>query len=293
MNNSLVFYTQYIGDSDVSTRLEFSQQLAPAYTAYFTSSLCYTPPHYCSCIKIGVQYSNPVSYFFPEANHAEHFFIPNKGGHAFDIPFATSLYINMSACEASNHKIWWMLKFVQWDFIGGKTFKIKTTNTSVPLLINDHRRWHILLLDALLTHTEPSVWWFLFHIIENTPSNDQHTNIASKVCIHCICHNIQLNVEVLEQGKDESIVYNITNYTLINSTNKISESVATKCLTGITCTACNIILTYRGSLPHNQTEGCDCEYSELGVFVKTFTTETKSTSVTSVKGKLVSKITER
>ena len=289
-NDTLIFYTQYIGDSNISTRLEFSQQLAPAYTAYFTSSLCHTPPHYCSCIKLGVQSSNPVSYFVPEANRAEHFFIPDKGGHEFDIHFASSLYINMSACEERNYKIWWMLKFSKLVFIDG--FKIKTTNTSIPLMINEPNLWHILQLDALLTH--PFVCRFLLHIIENAPSSGHPTDIASKVCIHCLlCHNIRLSVEVLQQGKGESIVYNITNYTLIKGANYTHTPFEPECITGITCTLCNIILTYRGSLPQSQTKRCGCEYLELGVFVKTLTREKKSTSETSVKRNPISKISTR
>ena len=283
-------YTQYIGDSDVSTRLKFSQQLTPAYTAYFASSLCRTPPHYCTCIKLGVQYSNPVSYFVPEANRAEHFFTTNKGFYEADIHFASSLSINMSACEARNYKIWWMLIFSKWKYI--YEYEFKTTNTSFPLLIND-RISHSLQLDALLT--EPTAWWFLLHIIENTPSSDQHTDIASKVCIHCLlCHNIQLNVEVLQQGKDESIVYSLSNHRLIHSINYKYRPFEPECITGITCTTCNIILTYQGSLSQNQNEGCGgCKYSELGVFVRTFTREKESTSTTSVKGNQITKISTR
>ena len=292
--DDITFYTQYIGHSDVSTGLEFSQQLAPAYTAYFTSSLCNTPPHYCTCIKLQVKHSNPVSYLIPEANRVDHFFVPNKDGYEADIPFASSLYINMSACEARNYKIWWMLTFVKWKFFDAVDFKIKSTNTSFPLVLNDNMMWHILKLDALLNPVYSSVWWFLLHIIENAPISVYNTDIVAKVCIHClICHNIQLSVEVLQQGKDESIVYNITNHRLIHSTNYKHRPFKDECITGIMCTACNIILTYRGNLPQNQTEGCGCEYSELGVLAKTFGRDRKSTSATSVKGNPISKVSKR
>ena len=295
--DSLTFHAQYIGDSDVTTRLEFHQQLAPAYTAYFTSSLCNTPPHYCNCVVLRVQYANPVSYFVPEANRAEQFFTPNKDGYETDISFASSLYINMSACEVKSYKIWWMLTFVKWDAFGIVDFKIKTANTSLPLLLNNYLEWHILQLDALLVPLQPSVWWFLLHIIGNAPVAGKQADTAAKVCIRCLfCYDIQLNVEILQQGKTESTVYDITNYPLIKGTNYTvytQRYTHIECITGITCTTCNIIVTYRGSLRQNQTESCGCELSELGVFVRLISRERKSTSVTSLKGNPISKISER
>ena len=288
LNNNLkniAFHTQYIGHSDVSMRLEFSHQLAPAYTVYFTSSLCNTPPHYCTCIKLQVQYSNPVSYFVPEANRAEHFFIPNTGGYEADISFASSLYINMSACEARSYKIWWMLTFVKWTFFPYKSFSIITPNISFALQLNEETFWHRLQFGELLTPIQPPVWWFLLHIMEG-----QHRDIVAKVCIHCLlCHDIKLNVEILQQGKDESIIYNITNYTLIDDAIYTHRPFRTICVTGITCTTCNIILTYQGS----QTDECRCELSKLGVSVRTFVRQRNSASATSIRGNTISKVSKR
>ena len=58
---NFAFHTQYMGKSHVVARLHLSHKLAPPYTAYFTSSFCNTPPQYCTCIKLQVQYLNPVS----------------------------------------------------------------------------------------------------------------------------------------------------------------------------------------------------------------------------------------
>ena len=183
---------------------------------------------------------------------------------------------------------------MKWGFLDDVDFKIKTTNTSFPLLLNDDLVWHNLQLDALLTPTQTSVWWFLLHVMENEPNSDHHIDIIARVCFDCLlCHDIQVNVEVLQPGKNESIVCNINDYTLVNSANNRRNYLQNECVTGITCTTCNIILTYKSSPPQNQTEECGCEFAKLSVLVKNYKEGRKLTSVTSVKGKRISKTSKR
>ena len=112
---------QYIGMSDFSTKIEFSQ-IAPAYIVYFTSSICYTPPNYCTCVTLHLDYSIPVSHFVREANYGDKAFMPSsdtnlyflsamRKSDGYDITFASSLSVNLSECEGRYPRIWWLLIF--------------------------------------------------------------------------------------------------------------------------------------------------------------------------------------
>ena len=282
---------QYTGESDVSATVEFLQQKALAYDAYFLSSLCLIPPHYCTCVNIQAKYAHPVSYFVGEASHTEKFF--SLSAHwsyvfLFDISFVSSVYVNMSACERRNHNVFWTLKFEKWYFVSSHThneFYIKKPNVSFPLLPSDSWLSYMLTLDELLTGRGP--WWFILHVMVHS----QHTDDITRVCINCLsCYRIQLKVEVLQQERNESIVYSVSDYTQINNYHP-SES---QCRTGIVCKTCNIILIYQYSILQHQTDNCDCENATLKVLAqRTVNRKRQLTSVTSIKNTSISKISTR
>ena len=105
---------QYIGTSEFTTRITFNQHLAPAYYAEFQSSICYTLPQLCTCIRIQLKYSNTLSHFVHEANRVDSDFMPTSEWYEpsrYDISFASSLIVNLSLCEGRYPRTWWLLTF--------------------------------------------------------------------------------------------------------------------------------------------------------------------------------------
>ena len=283
---------QYIGEPDVSIRVEFSENVAPKYNAIITSSLCQTPPYYCACVKIHVQYANSVSYFVADARHTEHIVSMTKGDTTVDVSLASSLYINTSACEEIKPKVWWHIRFEKWKFPRRYAdIDIKKINLTFPFLPNEKCILYTLTFDNILTARTPSPWWYIVHIMPKILQNHQEKEMdyATKVCMECLtCHNIEVYVEVLEPGRKESIVYSVSNNELIERHHN--------CITGILCKTCNIILIYKGNLAPDQSRGCMCyrRKSTFSVQVEQVARMKKqSTFVTSIKQTQTSKISSR
>ena len=242
---------QYVGKSDVSIRVEFSETRAPNYEAFISSSVCETPPNYCACVKIHVQYANSVSYFVADARHTDHIVSMNKSHTTVDVSLASSLYINTSGCEEIKPKVWWLITFsknipVFSDYV---TVCIENINSTFPFLPNEKCIFYRLIFDNILTARRPSPWWYIVHIAHNY--QEKEIDYATKMCIEYLtCHNITVHVEVLQPGRDESIVYSVSHNTLIDTTHT--------CRTGILCNTCNIILIYNGSSAPDQKGGCLC-----------------------------------
>ena len=98
---------QYIGTSEFTTRITFSQHMAPAYYVDLKSSICYTLPQLCTCIRIQLKYSNTLSHFVHEVNHADSDFMPISKWYEpsrYDISFASSLIVNLSLCEGRYYR---------------------------------------------------------------------------------------------------------------------------------------------------------------------------------------------
>ena len=283
-------HAQYIGKADVSIRVHFSENRAPKYDAHITSSLCETPPHYCACVKMHVQYANSVSYFISEARHTERIVSMNKGQTDVNVSVASSLYINTSACEETKSKVWWDIRFSPWNKMYATdhwVIYIENVNSIFPFMPNEKCSLYFLPFDNILTVRRPSPWWYIVHVI---PQNYQETetHYATKVCIECLtCHNIEVHVEVLQPGRNESIVYTVSNNAPLDTTHM--------CRTGILCNTCNIILIYKGNLPPDQRGRCSSMcYSTLSIKVEKVARRKKqSTFVTSIKQTQTSKISNR
>ena len=292
-HHDVMFHAQYVGHSDMSINITLPKLLAPApgsptYRVYFKSSLCYTPPHYCTCVHFKVKnHMNFVSYYVEDANHAENSITRNKQGYEVDINLASSLYINVSACVGKAHKAWWLVTFKANYTL--HIIKVEKINSSFQFQLR-HNHWHEFSLDSFLSKTQPLMWWFLLHIIQNAPKHGEQTDTA-QVCIRCLlCYNIDLSVEILYPGKDESVVYKVINFTAVHTHVSEFRHSGQTCTKGIFCATCNIILTYHGGLPQNQKMGCGCG---LSILVRKVSRNRRSTSTTSVKGNHITKLSNR
>ena len=302
---------QYIGMSGVSTNIEFIQKRASAFAGYFTSSLCLTSPYFCSCVALQVKYSYPITYLLHEMQHPHEVVkkMPNtrfniKDSNKINVAFASSVFVNMSACEQNNRTMWWILTFLLEFPRETDTFE----NTSYPLLLSPGKEsWFKFDFDELAFYFNQSLdafdghrsWWIMIHIMQNKHKHESSDNYdMTKVCFHCLsCYDIQLKVEMLEQGKDESVVYTISNFEHIQSENHNSSdlySYLQECRMGITCNECNVILTYTGNLPYRGQCAREhwCASPEI-MLKRIISTKRQSLLMTSIKKIQIFKISNR
>ena len=288
-----------IGTSTFSTRITFSQQMAPAYYASFESSTCYTPPQLCTCISLQLKYSAPLSYFVHEANRVDSDFMPTSELSWFDISFASSLLVNLSACEGRYPRTWWLIKFRYIDTDDIADIKIRNRAYPLQLATSQESYWvyttanNRFRLNEFLPREKSSSYWFLLHIMPRAPPREFVTNndeIQTKVCIRCLsCHDVKIHVETLSPEKDKSFVYTVSDHSHLED-----ESVLPKsqwCSVGLLCNTCNIILTYRGS----RARRCPCGYffnreRRLTIVATKTAYRKKQAYLTSIKRTPVSKV---
>ena len=143
-----------------------------------------------------------------------------------------------------------------------------------------------------------SSYRFVLHIMpplhDWSTSNDE---APTKVCIECLsCHDVQLNVEILSPEEDKSVVYTVSDYSHLEDSHLEDEfspksPKSQTCSVGLLCShSCNIILTYRGILPFKQCGCTDTDTRLTIVATRKADRKKQAASVTSVKRKRVSKI---
>ena len=297
---------QFIGNSHFSTRIEFSQQTAPAYAAVFESSMCHTPPYYsCRCVILQFEYSTPVSHFVREAHRADKYimhyteedlFVLNSHTllhnlHGIDISFASSLTLNFSECRGNYTRLWWVLTFKKLDFHDIGFRKVANVFHSIPLQpkVNPESPWlsgdHTFSLPTL--PNKKTVYWILLHIMP--PLRDLVTDndeTQTKVCIPGMSYyDAQLHVEILTPEMDKSVVFTVSDHSHVEDETDFPRRQM--CSVGLQCNTCNIILIYR-DFPR------EYHQPQLAMQVsRTSNRKTQAASVTSIKHIQVFKISNR
>ena len=223
-----ISYDQIHTSSTRSSQISFPTVRGASIGMQFESSTCAIPPYQCDCLRIGVKYFRPLSYYIKEANRVDQSLSAGAFTHMSYLSPVKSLVVNQSQCT-HDYPSTLLIKLILIRY----NYPINILKNNSLMLLQHYNQPLTMESSEEEIEVEGSWWTVLYLPPHHDPIEDMNTEIS--INITCDAYKLlEVAVEYVKPGVEGEV------YKALHPSRSYFRA-------NILCNHCNIILRFQAS----------------------------------------------